>query len=43
MKPEWHTGDWTEEDTLDLIDELNEAKTYRSLTNEERTWLQEAA
>ena len=42
MKPSWHTGPWTEEDTLDLIDELTEAKTYRSLTNEEQEWLEAA-
>lgn len=42
MKPVWHTGPWTEEDTLDLIDELNEAKQYRSLTAEEQTWLEAA-
>lgn len=41
MKPEWHTGPWTEEDTANLIDELNKAKIYRSLTNEEQQWLEE--
>jgi hypothetical protein len=40
MTPTWHTGPWTEEDTLDLIDELNEAKQYRSLTAEEKSWLE---
>jgi hypothetical protein len=39
MKPIWHNGEWTDEDTADLIDELNEAKQYRSLTNEEQVWL----
>ena len=43
MKPSWHTGPWTEEDTENLIDELLEAKTYRSLTNEEAEWLRETA
>ena len=42
MKPEWHTGDWTEQDTLDLLDELQEARAYRSLTNEEQAWLEAA-
>ena len=42
MKPSWHTGPWTEVDTLNLIDELNEAKQYRSLTNEEQAWLEAA-
>lgn len=40
MKPVWHTGLWTEEDTENLIDELNEEKAYRSLTNEEQAWLE---
>lgn len=39
MKPQWHIGPWTEEDTLNLIDELRDAETYRSLTNEEQYWL----
>lgn len=39
MKPLWHDGEWTEEDALNLIDELQEAQTYRSLTNEEAEWL----
>jgi hypothetical protein len=42
MKPSWHTGPWTDEDTLDLIDELTEAQQYRSLTNEEQAWLRQA-
>jgi hypothetical protein len=42
MKPTWHTGVWTEEDTLALIDELTEAQAYRSLTNEELAWLEAA-
>ena len=42
MKPTWHTGPWTEEDTLALIDELTEAREYRSLTNEEQLWLETA-
>ena len=40
MKPQWHTGAWTEQDTLDLVDELTQAKTYRSLTPEEHAWLE---
>ena len=39
MKPEWHTGPWTDEDTENLILELEDAKYYRSLTNEEQAWL----
>jgi len=38
MKPNWHTGPWTEEDTFNLKDELNEAKLTRSLTNDEEQW-----
>ena len=38
MKPNWHTGPWTEEDTFNLRDELNEAKLTRSLTNDEEQW-----
>ena len=42
MKPEWHTGSWTPEQTEDLIAELREAEQTRSLTNEERQWLEAA-
>lgn len=43
MKPNWHTGPWTDEDTLDLRDELLAAQSYRSLTAEERAWLEAVA
>ena len=39
MKPIWHTGPWTEEQTQDLIAELLIAGQTRSLTNEEGYWL----
>lgn len=40
MKPEWHSGKWTDQDTENLREELEEAQTYRSLTPEERVWLE---
>jgi hypothetical protein len=40
MKPEWHTGSWTPEQHQALIDELLAAQKYRSLTNQEQTWLE---
>jgi len=40
MKPEWHTGPWTTEQHQDLVDELEQAQQYRSLTNEEQAWLE---
>ena len=40
MKPIWHTGPWTEEDTENLIRELAWARLNRSLTAEERNWLE---
>lgn len=40
MKPIWHTGPWTDENTQDLISELLEAQQSRSLTNEEQQWLE---
>jgi hypothetical protein len=42
MKPIWHTGPWTQEQTDDLIAELREAEQTRSLTNEEQHWLEAA-
>ena len=42
MKPMWHTGPWTQEQTDDLIAELQEAEQTRSLTNEEQAWLEAA-
>lgn len=42
MKPIWHSGKWTIEDTHNLIAELQEAELTRSLTNEEQQWLFEA-
>jgi hypothetical protein len=39
MKPIWHTGSWSEEQTQDLIEELRLAEQTRSLTNEEQHWL----
>ena len=42
MKPEWHNGNWTDEQTEDLIYELREAEKQRSLTNEEQQWLEAA-
>jgi len=39
MKPTWHTGPWTDEQTEDLVAELHEAEQVRSLTNEEQFWL----
>ena len=41
MKPEWHNGPWTDEDTENLRLELRDAVYYRSLTNEEQHWLNE--
>jgi hypothetical protein len=45
-KPYWHNetayGPWTEERQQDLVEELVHAQTYRSLTPEERVWLNEA-
>jgi hypothetical protein len=41
MKPEWHTGEWTDEDTENLRVELRDTQYYRSLTNEEQHWLAE--
>ena len=43
MKPIWHTGPWTQEQTDDLIEELREVEQTRSLTNEEQAWLEAAA
>ena len=42
MKPIWHTGPWSEEQTQDLIAELLLAEQTRSLTNEEQHWLEDA-
>jgi len=42
MKPIWHTGPWSEEQTQDLIAELRLAEQTRSLTNEEQHWLEAA-
>lgn len=42
MKPSWHRGPWTAQDTENLREELLEAQTYRSLTPEERDWLMHA-
>jgi hypothetical protein len=42
MKPTWHTGTWSDEQTQDLIAELREAEQSRSLTNEEQSWLEVA-
>lgn len=39
MKPTWHTGTWSDEQTQMLIAELREAEQTRSLTNEEQAWL----
>lgn len=39
MKPTWHTGPWSNEQTQMLIQELLEAQQTRSLTNEEQAWL----
>ena len=43
MKPIWHTGSWSEEQTQDLIEELRLAEQTRSLTNEEGYWLSTAS
>ena len=43
MKPIWHTGPWSEEQTQDLIAELRLAEQTRSLTNEEEYWLRTAS
>lgn len=46
MKPEWHDeevyGPWTDEDTQDLLEYLTYESTHRSLTKEERAWLETA-
>lgn len=39
MKPQWHTGDWSDWHTEMLRQELEDAQYYRSLTNEELAWL----
>jgi len=39
MKPTWHSGPWTQQQTRDLQDQLLEAQITRSLTREERDWL----
>jgi len=41
MKPIWHTGPWSEEQTQDLLEELRLAEQTRSLTNEEQSWLEQ--
>jgi hypothetical protein len=38
IKPKWVTGEWSEEDSLALLEELEEAQLTRSLTNEEQAW-----
>ena len=38
-KPIWHTGTWTQRQSLALQDELLAAQLHRSLTPEERAWL----
>lgn len=42
MKPIWHTGPWSEEQTQELIAELQLAAQTRSLTKEEQQWLEAA-
>lgn len=32
MKPIWHTGPWTEEDTQNLIEELTEEQKIKIIT-----------
>ena len=40
VKPEWHRGDWTDEQQESLIEELEDAEKDRSLTKEEKEWLE---
>jgi len=42
MKPMWHTGTWSEQQTQHLIAELRLAQHTRSLTHEEQSWLKAA-
>ena len=42
MKPIWHTGPWSEQQTQHLIVELRLEEHTRSLTNEEQSWLKAA-
>ena len=39
VKPEWHRGDWTEEQQESLRDELAFAEKDRGLLYEEKEWL----
>lgn len=39
VKPCWYDGKWNIRKQLQLLAELNEAETLRSLTKEERRWI----